>query len=226
MKLKSSLPKNNQRSFAKRQKPDSNQPGRLKRRSAALPLRRCVLAATLCCIAFVLSATHVARGQTYTVLQSFSGPDGQGPMGSVIISGSTLYGVTSTGGSSYTTGTSGYGTIFSINTDGSGFDSFYSFTSGTGGDQAHHGSLALSDSTLYGMTVYGGTGNGNVYSIDTNGDNYQNLYSFSSGTDGSQPHGDLIVSGSTLYGTTSLGGANNDGVVFSLRFPSRRAVPP
>ena len=148
-----------------------------------------------------------ARGQDYTVLLSFTGTGGaypgSFPMGSFVLSGSTLYGMTAHGGAN------DKGTIFSIGTDGSGFDSFYSFSGGTGGDQPHHGSLAISGSTLYGMTLAGGaSGNGNVFSISTDGSSYANLVSFSGSggpTPGSQPHGDLIVSGTTLYGMTSGG---------------------
>ena len=180
------------------------------------------VAAALGCLVSVLSAVNVAHGQTYTVLHEFNKTDGEQPMGSLIVSGSTLYATTSQGGES------GDGTIFSINTDGNGFKTILSFSGSAGGDQPHHGRLALSGSTLYGMTVYGGistststNGNGTVYSVNTNGTNYNNLYSFS-GTDGSQPHGDLIVSGATLYGMTSgLTGSNgtsfsSNGNIFSI----------
>jgi len=218
MKPTPSLPKNDPRSSGERHFYQAE----LLDRGIATPLPcRWSLAVVLGCIAIVLSAANVARGQTYTVLHAFNGTDGLQPMGSVILDGSTLYATTSQGG------TYGDGTIFSIGTDGGSFQSVLSFSGGTGGDQAHHGTLALSGSTLYGMTVYGGVSdgtstNGNVYSVSTNGTNYQNLHSFIGGTDGSQPHGDVIVSGSTLYGMTSgLTGSsgttfNSNGTVFSI----------
>src|ERR1035437_7567247 len=162
---------------------------------ASLPRRR-ALAAALGCIAIMMPAMNIAHGQT--VIESFSGTNGAYPMGGLILSGSTVYGMTSEGG------TANDGTIFSYNPD-TGFQSLYSFTGDAGGNQPHHGSLAVSGSTLYGMTLYGGTsGNGNVFSISTDGTGYQNLYSFTGGSaDGSQPHGDVVVSGSTIYGMTS-----------------------
>lgn len=147
------------------------------------------------CTAIMTSAMNIAHGQT--VLVSFSGTNGAYPMGGLVLGNSTLYGMTSEGGSAND------GTIFSFSPD-SGFQSLYAFTGGTGGNQPHHGSLAVSDSTLYGMTLYGGTSNaGNVFSVGTDGTGYQNLYSFTGGADGSEPHGDVVVSGSTIYGMTS-----------------------
>src|ERR1017187_5094717 len=49
------------------------------------------------------------------------------------------------------------------------------------------GSLTLSNSTLYGMTWGGGSSSdGNIFSIGTNGTNFQNLFSFN-GSNGQWP---------------------------------------
>src|SRR5947208_8648342 len=75
--------------------------------------------------------------QTFTVLHSFtatgaSSPhtnsDGANPRAGLIISGNTLYGTANGGGGS------GYGTVFAVNTNGTGFTNLHSFTapSGTG----------------------------------------------------------------------------------------------
>ncbi len=81
------------------------------------------------------------------------------------------------------------------------------------------GSLTLSGTTLYGTTNEGGAnGIGNVFSVGTNGANYQNLVSFTGtgGTaSGAMPYGKLLLSGMTLYGMTN-GGANNSGNVSSV----------
>lgn len=113
---------------AQRQHANSCQTELLERRLSAWRPCRYALAAALGCVAIVLSAAHVAHGQTYTVLHAFNGTDGLQPMGSVILSGSTLYATTSQGR------TYGDGTIFSIGTDGGGFQSVLSFSGGTGGD--------------------------------------------------------------------------------------------
>ena len=48
----------------------------------------------------------------------------------------------------------GYGNIFSINTDGRGYQNLLSFSGSNG--QYPRGSLTVSGSTLYGMTESGG----------------------------------------------------------------------
>ncbi len=154
-------------------------------------------------------------GTGFQTLLSFSGTSGAYPgaypVGSLTLSGSTLYGTTGSGGANSD------GNVFRVNTDGSGFQNLLSFN-GTNGSVPRD--LTLIGSTLYGMTAGGGANsNGNIFTINTNGSGFQNLLSFT-GTGGAHPGewplGDVTVSGSTLYGTTSEGGAIGDGVVFSL----------
>ena len=88
-----------------------------------------------------------------------------------------------------------------------------------------HGSLTLSGTTLYGMTLDGGTDRyGNIFSVGIDGSGFQNLYSFTGGADGGYPYGDLTFSGGTLFGMTSAGGngvgTNGDGTVFALVLPT------
>jgi uncharacterized repeat protein (TIGR03803 family) len=150
-------------------------------------------------------------GSNFKVLHSFNGDDGDGlcPGGSLVRSGSTLYGMTSGGG------TSDRGTIFSIKTDGSNFKVLHSFN-GDDGD-GPMGSLILSGSNLYGMTPGGGN-SGTVFSIKTDGAKYNILHSFNGATnDGGYPNGSLILSGSTLYGMTSGGGTSDRGTIFSVK---------
>ena len=136
------------------------------------------------------------------------------PDGSLTLSGSKLFGMTAVGGTSNT------GTLFSMNTDGTGFRPLHSFTGGVTDGYEPQGSLTLSGSTLYGMTGQGGSGNhGVLFSIRTDGTGFGLLESFGGPpADGGNPQiNDLILSGdgSTLYGTTYQGGSANRGVVFS-----------
>jgi len=97
-------------------------------------------------------------GGTPSVLFSFDGTDGASPAGSLILIGSTLYGMTSGGGAN------GDGTIFSVETDGSGFQTLLSFNGTNGSDPL--GDLTASGSTLYGMTSTGGaSGDGTVFAL-------------------------------------------------------------
>ncbi len=78
--------------------------------------------------------------------------------------------------------------------------------------------LTLVGSTFYGTTEGGGLDDsGTVFSINTDGSNYQVLHTFTgSATDGAFPYAGLTVIGSTLYGTTHNAGSASDGVIFSI----------
>ena len=60
--------------------------------------------------------------QSFTVLHTFLGSDGAGSRAGLVLSGDTLYGTTAYGGSN------GLGTVFRVNTDGTGFTNPYAFT--------------------------------------------------------------------------------------------------
>ena len=153
-------------------------------------------------------------GTGFDLLHEFAGgaADGVNPYGSLIISGSTLYGMTSDDGDI------GNGTIFKIETDGTGFSLLHDFSSGASDGRTPVGSLLLSGSDLYGMAQYGGSSDaGIIFKIATNGVGFNLLHSFTGGVDdGGNPFGSLIISESTLYGMTYGGGDSGDGVVFSL----------
>ena len=113
-------------------------------------------------------------------------------------------------------GKNGLGDVFSIKTNGSGFKDLLDFND-TNGRNPFLNSLLLSGKTLYGMTEQGGVPYkfGNIFSIDTNGSGYKNLYTFI-GSNGKDPSGSLIISGNTLFGMTPGGGVNNYGLIFSI----------
>lgn len=91
-------------------------------------------------------------------LLSFNGTTGNIPYGDVILSNSTLYGMTLQGGNS------DYGNIFSIDTDGTDFENLFLFNGADG--RLPQGDLTLSGSTLYGMTAHGGANDkGTVFSL-------------------------------------------------------------
>ena len=142
-------------------------------------------------------------GSGFALIHAFGGGplDGGAPQGSLILSGSTLYGMTSTGGAY------GLGTVFSINTDGSGFTLLHSFAGGTNDGVNPYGGLTLSGSALYGLTSGGGGyGQGLAFQINTDGTGFTVLHAFDGANDGGHPYGSLLLSGSVLYGLTSGGG--------------------
>jgi uncharacterized repeat protein (TIGR03803 family) len=145
--------------------------------------------------------------------------DGAYPFGTPVLAGSTLYGMTGEGGSNGYVG----GTIFSVNTDGTGFKLLHDF-GGIGDGWAPEGSLILSGSTLYGMTSEGGTNlqtdEGIIFSIQTNGSGYTPLVAFTVPGQGN-PWGSLLLWGTTLYGMTqgSIFRVNTDGSEFLVVHP-------
>jgi uncharacterized repeat protein (TIGR03803 family) len=146
-----------------------------------------------------------------TDLITNSVPDGSFPNAPLLLSGSTLYGTTSFGGSN------GLGTVFKINTDGNGYSVLHQFANVPGDGRNPQSSLVLSGSTLYGTTLGAARSNGSVFKVDTNGNGFAILYGFGlTPADGYNPYSPLTLSGSTLYGTTSSGGSNNFGTVFRI----------
>lgn len=151
-------------------------------------------------------------GTGYQVLHNFTGfsSDGDNPIGTLTLSGSTLYGVTEDGGAQ------NIGTIYKINTDGTALQFLHSFSGGSMDGNYASGGVLLSGTTLFGMTKFGGTTNmGTVYKMNIDGSGFQVLHSFT-GADGKTPMYSLTLSGSTLYGMTASGGANGLGSVFKV----------
>jgi uncharacterized repeat protein (TIGR03803 family) len=166
---------------------------------------------------------------------NFTNSDGANPVTGLILSGSTLYGTATQGG------TNASGTVFAVNTNGTGFTMLHAFapldqTYGTNIEGAYpYNGLILSDSTLYGTASQGGTnGSGTVFSVNTDGTGFAVLHTFKklefqldsnfgTNSDGISPDG-LILSGGTLYGTAAGGGTNGTGTVFAINTNSAALI--
>src|SRR6185437_2416462 len=140
--------------------------------------------------------------------------NGANPVGTLILSGNTLYGTASSGG----TGADGkaeatHGTIFKINTDGSGFTRLYAFD-GSFDVSVPMAGVALSGNLLYGTGSGGGNGGaGTVFLSDTNGNDFTTLHTFP--FQGGTPLGDLIVADGVAYGTSEFS-VPGSGSVFAV----------
>jgi uncharacterized repeat protein (TIGR03803 family) len=168
-----------------------------------------------CGIVFMLNKD----GSGYTVLHGFSGYDGWAPYAGLVAgSDGALYGTT------YSGGTSGDGTVFKLNIDGSGFRVMRIFNSGSGfdGEGLEAGLLEGSDGALYGTTQSGSAntfpGNGTVFKLNKDGSGYSILHSFGSTADDALSPFTGLVEGpdGALYGTTEIGGSNDSGTVYGL----------
>ncbi len=167
---------------------------------------------------------------TSTDLNTGTNSDGAGP-GELTLSGNTLYGTASGGGFWRN------GTVFKLNTDGTGFTNLHTFTIANGppypatnSDGTGPNGLILSGSTLYGTAAGGGSfGNGTVFKINSDGTGFSSLYSFSASTgtsslgtpinsDGANPYARLIVSGNT--GFTLQSATNLCSPVWSTNSPA------
>jgi uncharacterized repeat protein (TIGR03803 family) len=162
----------------------------------------------------------------------YANVDGANPLAGLVLAGHTLYGTAQNGGDA------GNGTVFRVNTDGSDFLLVHSFSLGSTNDALHTytnsdgalpvAALILSGNTLFGTAEDGGNGgSGTVFSVNIDGSDFTNLYSFSANTytpalglytnsDGAFPISGLMLSSNTLYGTAQDGGSAGTGTVFSL----------
>ena len=76
------------------------------------------------------------------------------------------------------------------------FSVLHSFTGGTDGANPQYGAPAVSDSTVYGTTGAGGSGNGVVFSVGTDGSGFNVLHTFTAvAPDGAKPYGSVTLDG-------------------------------
>jgi uncharacterized repeat protein (TIGR03803 family) len=162
-------------------------------------------------LAIVLVLAALAPAQTFTTLYSFTGGDGDLPLGPLLQDkAGNLYGTTEFGGSG------GYGVVFSLST--SGAETVLHSFSGTDGENPEASLMRDSIGNLYGIATWGGAYNyGSVFKIDTAGAE-TTLHNFTGGTsDGCLPAQGLVTDKSgNLYGTTAECGAYGNGTVFKL----------
>jgi uncharacterized repeat protein (TIGR03803 family) len=148
---------------------------------------------------------------TETAIHNFTGPDGIGPVGTVIFDqGGNLFGATTSGG--FRDG----GAIYELLPMGGGWTvkvlySSYGYPKG---------GLIFDDSgNLYGPAFTAGNGYGSVYQMVPSETGWINtdLYDFTYASDGAYPWAALMFDqAGNLYGSTCAGGSGNGGTVFEL----------
>src|ERR1022692_2196052 len=164
-----------------------------------------------------------AGGGTWTekVLYSFhGGADGSSPRAGLIFDAAgNLYGTTYNGGTTFA------GTVFELTPTGGGTWTekvLLSFGNDVDGSNPQGELIFDGAGNLYATTKNGGGPNdaGTVFELTPGaGGTWTEkvLWSFGTGTDGSDPFGALIFDAAgNLYGTTSLGGTSHSGTAFEL----------
>jgi uncharacterized repeat protein (TIGR03803 family) len=167
-------------------------------------------------------------GWTETTLHNFSGPDGRGPTGNLIVdSAGRIYGTTSSGGTC-TAQSTGCGVAFELSRNSQGHWTetvLHQFGLVPTDGQIPLGGLVMdSQGNLFGTTSIGGhtgcstTTCGTVFELTpANGIWTETIVHYFISKDGAFPEASLAIdSAGNLYGTTYQGGAHDAGVVFEL----------
>jgi uncharacterized repeat protein (TIGR03803 family) len=144
-----------------------------------------------------------------TILQCSSSLKGSKPIGNLVSDGIRLYGLASSGGQY------GFGLLYKMNGDGSGYSVIMNFSEevGTLYDQSQ---LQISGSILFWASASGGKNKlGAIYSIQTNGTGFRTIFDFQLDSGGC-PTGKLLASDSIFYGVGSCGNMDNRGIVYKI----------
>jgi uncharacterized repeat protein (TIGR03803 family) len=156
-------------------------------------------------------------GSGYTALHIFGGRRGYGPDGLVAVDG-VLYGLTTWGGPDYrpwvVDSCPGYGVLYRLNVDGSGFGVVHHFTRADG--PSPHGAMACVGGMLYGTTSE------TIFRVRPDGNGFATVYTFGA-TDGMcakaddvLPGGGLLAVNGILYGARVAGRRDRRGSIFSF----------
>jgi uncharacterized repeat protein (TIGR03803 family) len=151
---------------------------------------------------------------TLKVLHTFvPGPQknyAQGVLPGALIEGpdGKLYGDTLYGGINGCNGYCGYGLLYRVNTDGTGFQVIHKFCSqkNCADGYAGYSMVVGTDGNLYGTTYYGGTGScgtsgcGTLFRVTPSTGAYKVVYNFSLSTSGEDPSALIVAADGTFYG--------------------------
>lgn len=148
------------------------------------------------------------------VLIKMDGTNGSGPMDGLTVSvdQKTLYGTTTSGGTSH------LGNVFAIGTNGVFKWNNY-ILGGTYGADIMAGLTLHTNGTLYGTTMQGGKyGYGTIFKVDAANGNLTILQSFTNHNDGANPVGGLVYNqfSGKYYGVTGKSNGNGPGAVYAF----------
>jgi uncharacterized repeat protein (TIGR03803 family) len=152
-------------------------------------------------------------GTGFAVLKNFNATTtGGGSYARLLEVDKVLYGTT------YVGGNDNAGTVFKLNTDGSGFTVLKHFNNSTTGGHPTAGLILGPDGALYGTAYHGGNFLfGTIFRLETDGSAFSVLKHFSGSTTGGYPSARLLLgSDGALYGVASESGSFDAGTLFTL----------
>jgi hypothetical protein len=168
---------------------------------------------------FELTPASAGKKWIERVLYNFTGNnDGGEPMGNVLLgSDGNIYGTTA----GY--GEFNYGVVYRLTAPVSGgdwgFSVLHAFQGGSDGEVPRDGLIQDTNGTLYGATAGFANSYGNVFQMNTDGSNYNVIYTVSGGQGftGNGPWQTVTMGANgTIYGTTYADGQSSFGEVFQL----------
>jgi len=172
---------------------------------------------------FEILNTPTGYAATPTTIASFTGPNGDGPIGGLTQDAKgDLFGTVAQGGANGAA-QGGYGTVYEIANTATGYagtiTTLVNFNN-TDGRLSHATLLIDADGDLFGTTYAGATG-GTVFEVRNTATGYAStpltLVTFDV-TDGSAPDSGLVADAQgDLFGTTLAGGAHGGGTVYEVK---------
>lgn len=153
-------------------------------------------------------------GGDFSIAHGFTFDPGDlgSPRGNLLAQGGKLWGTTSSGGAN------GFGYIYSVDEDGQNFTNHYDFKlTGFDGRYPWCG-LVENNGRFWGAAAAGGeTGNGILFSIMSDGTDYQVEHNFSDAeVTGWIPNSNFYDNGDKIIGTTQSGGILGFGLIYSM----------
>jgi uncharacterized repeat protein (TIGR03803 family) len=166
----------------------------------------------------ITPSTAPGTAATETTIFQFNLANGGQPVGSLVLSGGSLFGVTFTGGAF------NQGIAFQLTpSSGGGMwieTILHSFSGGVDGGEPQSGLLPDGHGGLFGTASQGGTsGNGTFFHLTPPPQpggtwTITSLHQFAGGNDGAVPGGDLLEINGVIFGTTQ--GSTNGGTVYTI----------
>lgn len=158
-------------------------------------------------------------GTGFSTLYNFTFEQGEGPRSVMLASNDRLYFTTSSGGDT-STFPGGYGSIISMNTDGSDVQEVFSWTNAPGGlgKYPHTPLTEGPDGKLYGTTIWNGesTESGLIFNINKDGSGYTVIH-LAELTTGVEPTVGVTFSpDGRLYAGFMVGGTFSRGTIIAM----------